>query len=71
MADENHKWLTFWSAIFYWVIITHVMNSAIYTRMADENHKWLTFWSAIFYWVIITQGPLGLALFITWVMITQ
>jgi hypothetical protein len=28
MADENHKWLTFWSSIFYCVIITQVMNSA-------------------------------------------
>jgi hypothetical protein len=21
MANQNHKWLTFWSAIFEWVII--------------------------------------------------
>jgi hypothetical protein len=27
MADQNRKWLTFWLAIFEWVIITLMMNS--------------------------------------------
>jgi hypothetical protein len=49
MTDQNHEWLAFWSAIFEWVIITQVMNSATLCILAVK-FMFYSFGQAGFSW---------------------